>query len=113
MIYVDVSDGVYRTSIGGDKIPMESLRNARACVKSQQGPSSLIVQSKKAGAFVSIVEARTLSATIAERTPHPIIRIRKINATTKIMSMMKIFLLMIPPQSAILNLLNTEYKHCY
>ena len=68
MIYVDVSDGVYRTSIGGDKIPMECLRNARACVKSQQGPSSLIVQSKKAGAFVSLVEARTLSATIAERT---------------------------------------------
>ena len=68
MIYVDVSDGVYRTSIGGEAIPMECLRNVRACVKSQQGSSSLIVQSKKVGSFVSIVEAKELSATIAERT---------------------------------------------
>ncbi len=78
MIYVDVSDGVYRTSIGGDKIPMGYLRNAHVCVKSQQRPSSLIVQSKKAGAFVSIVEARALSAAIAEKTglriPEEIIR---------------------------------------
>lgn len=68
MIYVDVSDGVYRTSIGGDIIPMESLRNACVCVKSQQRSSSLIVQSKKVGSFVSIVEAKELSTTIAERT---------------------------------------------
>lgn len=78
MIYVDVSDGVYRTSIGGDIIPMESLRNARVCVKSQQRSSSLIVQSRKVGSFVSIVEARELSVAIAEKTglriPEGIIR---------------------------------------
>ena len=68
MIYVDVSDGVYRTSIGCDKIPMESLRNERVCVKSQQRSSSLIDQSRKVGSFGSRVEARKWSVEFYDQT---------------------------------------------
>lgn len=68
IVYVDVADGIFRSSIGGDKIPLERLRKTRADVNPRLKSALPAVPVKRTRASVSIAEAKRLSAVIAEKT---------------------------------------------
>lgn len=68
IIYVDLIDGTFGSSVNGDKIAMECLKAARVCVESQLKSASSIVRSRRFNAFVSMAEAENLSTIIAKKT---------------------------------------------
>ena len=91
IVYVDVEDGIFRSSIGGDKIPLERMRKTRACVNPRFNSTLPAVQVKRARAGVSIAEARRLSAVIAEKTGFSISANEIIHGIQRIQRIQKVY----------------------
>jgi len=68
MLYVDVADGIFRSSIGGDEVPVEGIRKIRFCVKPQQKLAPSTLQSRSLRGGIPLAKAKDLSATIAKKT---------------------------------------------
>lgn len=68
IIYVELFDETFGSSVNGDKIAMQCLKTARVCVRSQQKSVSSTVKSRKTNTFVSMAEAKNLSTIVAEKT---------------------------------------------
>lgn len=68
MIYVDVADGIFRSSIGGEEVPVEGLKKICFCIKPQQKLAPCTLQSRIPKVLIPVEKARDLSATIAKKT---------------------------------------------
>lgn len=78
IVYVDVEDGIFRSSIGGDEVPIEGMGKIRLCVKPQEKLIPSTFQSRSPREFIPIEKAKDLSEMVAKKTglriPAPIIR---------------------------------------